>query len=113
MATNKINVKVVVEKRDWTIIDKEMVQEELEAMDDLERCCDDSEAMRDLVDIIFERIVEYLKNCGNTIDESKTGWDLFSGTGLEDDEVVRYLIKQVYHENEEGAIPCGKCWENK
>jgi hypothetical protein len=114
MAMNKINVKVIVEKRECCSITKEMVQAELEAMDDLERCCDDSEAMRDLVDIIFERIVEYLKNCGNTLDESECGWDLFNSYGLDDEEVVKYLIKQVFYENNDGdVLSCSKCWENK
>jgi hypothetical protein len=68
--------------------------------------------MRDLVDIIFERIVEYLKNCGNTIDESDSERNLFNNFGLDDEEVVKYLIKEVYDEDED-VISCGKCWENK
>jgi hypothetical protein len=107
---NKINVNVIVERREYCKIDREMVQYELEGMDELERCCDDSEAMSDLVDIIFERIVEHLKTCGSTLNEDELGWG-FGGGDLDEGEVVRYLIKQVYDEDE--PILCGKCWENK
>jgi len=109
MASNKIELSVTVERRSECNITKEMVKEELEVMDELELCCD--EGMNDLVDIIWERIVDYLKHCASTLYESECAWDLFTNRGgLDEEEVVKYLIKEVY--DDDGPTHCNKCWEN-
>jgi len=110
---NKINVTVIVEKRDEYNITKEEVQEELERFgrqDVLDICCD--EAMKELVDDIFERIVQYLKSCGNTLDDSECDWRRYGGGYLDDSELVRYLIKEVFDDINE-SILCSKCSENE
>ena len=111
--SGEIDMCVMVQRCEYGTITKDMIKRSIRLNDDdydVDRdcncdtyCClsdsDKADRKCDLLDVIWEKIVEALCNADCTINESDCGSELFGRRGgLDMDEVVRMLIEENWDE---------------